>query len=210
VLLRLQRLGRTATACGYARRTDGARTAKRGTEARRWGDVKVIGTPNYGAPCVRGHAGGWGFALDESSGGFGWYEEDAAIGLSQGTEAILFTHTATIDTFHYYVDSVEVTAEATASRAALPSRVGTGNTGRGPESYFRAPRMSSTGSAATVHHRNLRYLKTNSATSTNAAFSPSVISMWYLPVPRAGSFLSIWSSSVATRTPSLVSVHLSP
>jgi hypothetical protein len=162
------------------------------------------------APCVRGHAGGWGFALDESSGGFGWYEEDAAIGLSQGTEAILFTHTATIDTFHYYVDSVEVTAEATASRAALPSRVGTGNTGRGPESYFRAPRMSSTGSAATVHHRNLRYLKTNSATSTNAAFSPSVISMWYLPGPRAGSFLSIWSSSVATRTPSLVSVHLSP
>ena len=57
-----------------------------------------------------GNSGGWGFALDESSGGFGWYEEDAAIGLSRDTEAILFTHTATIDTFHYYVDSVEVTA----------------------------------------------------------------------------------------------------
>jgi hypothetical protein len=31
------------------------RTAKTGTEARQWGGVKVIGTPNYGAPCVRGH-----------------------------------------------------------------------------------------------------------------------------------------------------------
>jgi hypothetical protein len=139
VLLRLQWLGRTATACGYARRTDGARTAKRGTEARRWGDVKVIGTPNYGAPCVRGHAGGWGFALDESSGGFGWYEEDAAIGLSQGTEAILFTHTATIDTFHYYVDSVEVTAEATASRAALPSPRWHGKHRSRPRIVFPSP-----------------------------------------------------------------------
>ena len=64
---------------------------------------------------------------------------DAAIGLSQGTEAILFTHTATIDTFHYYVDSVEVTAEATASRAALPSPRWHGKHRSRPRIVFPSP-----------------------------------------------------------------------
>jgi Family of unknown function (DUF6461) len=61
-------------------------------------------------PWIRvGTAGEWGFALDESSGGFGWYEEDAAIALSAGAEAVLLTHTPTIDTFHYYVNGTQVT-----------------------------------------------------------------------------------------------------
>ena len=61
-------------------------------------------------PWIRvGTTGEWGFAMDESSGGFGWYEEDAAIALSTGTEAVLLTHTGSIDTFHYYADGTEVT-----------------------------------------------------------------------------------------------------
>jgi hypothetical protein len=62
-------------------------------------------------PWIRvGTTGEWGFALDESAGGFGWYEEDAASALSAGTEAVLLTHTPSIDTFHYYADGAEVTA----------------------------------------------------------------------------------------------------
>jgi uncharacterized protein DUF6461 len=62
-------------------------------------------------PWIRvGEAGEWGFAIDESSGGYGGYEDGAALELSAGTEAALFTHTQTIDYFHYYVDSTEVTA----------------------------------------------------------------------------------------------------
>jgi hypothetical protein len=61
-------------------------------------------------PWIRvGSTGAWGFALDESSGGFGGYEEEAADDLSAGTEAVLLTHTASIDGFHYYSDGVEVT-----------------------------------------------------------------------------------------------------
>jgi Family of unknown function (DUF6461) len=62
-------------------------------------------------PWIRvGVAGEWGFAIDESSGGYGGYEDDAARELSAGTEAVLFTHTQAIDYFHYYVDGTEVTA----------------------------------------------------------------------------------------------------
>lgn len=62
-------------------------------------------------PWIRvGEAGGWGFAIDESSAGYGGYENDAARDLSAGTEAVLFTHTQTIDYFYYYVDGTEVTS----------------------------------------------------------------------------------------------------
>jgi hypothetical protein len=62
-------------------------------------------------PWIRvGVAGEWGFAIDESSSGYGGYEDGAARELSAGTEAVLFTHTQTIDYFHYYVDGTEVTA----------------------------------------------------------------------------------------------------
>jgi hypothetical protein len=62
-------------------------------------------------PWIRvGTTGGWGFALDESSSGFGDYEEEAASALSAGTEAVLLTHTASIDGFSYYADGSEVTA----------------------------------------------------------------------------------------------------
>ena len=62
-------------------------------------------------PWIRvGVAGEWGFAIDESSSGYGGYEDGAARELSAGTEAVLFTHTQTIDYFHYYVDCAEVTA----------------------------------------------------------------------------------------------------
>lgn len=57
-----------------------------------------------------GTTGEWGFALDESSGGFGDYEDEAAEALSAGTEAVLLTHTQSIDTFRYYADGTEVTA----------------------------------------------------------------------------------------------------
>lgn len=62
-------------------------------------------------PWIRvGVVGQWGFAVDESSCGYGGYEVGAARELSAGTEAVLFTHTQTIDYFHYYVDGTEVTA----------------------------------------------------------------------------------------------------
>lgn len=62
-------------------------------------------------PWIRvGTTGEWGFALDESASGFGDYAEDAAYALSAGTEAILVTHTASIDGFHYYADEIEVAA----------------------------------------------------------------------------------------------------
>jgi hypothetical protein len=62
-------------------------------------------------PWIRvGVAGEWGFAIDESSSGYGGYEDGAARELSEGTQAVLFTHTQTIDYFHYYVDGTEVTA----------------------------------------------------------------------------------------------------
>jgi Family of unknown function (DUF6461) len=62
-------------------------------------------------PWIRvGTAGEWGFAIDESSGGYGGYEEDAARALSAGSEAVLVTQTASISYFHYYVDGAEVTA----------------------------------------------------------------------------------------------------
>jgi Family of unknown function (DUF6461) len=62
-------------------------------------------------PWIRvGIAGEWSFAIDESSSGYGGYEDAAARQLSEGTEAVLFTHTQTIDYFHYYVDGAEVTA----------------------------------------------------------------------------------------------------
>lgn len=62
-------------------------------------------------PWIRvGTAGEWGFAIDESSGGYGGYEEDAARALSAGTEAVLVTQTASLSYFHYYVDGAEITA----------------------------------------------------------------------------------------------------
>ncbi len=59
-------------------------------------------------PWIRvGKEGEWAFAIDESAGGYGGYEEDAALELSAGTEVAWFSHTQTIDYFHYYVDAWE-------------------------------------------------------------------------------------------------------
>jgi hypothetical protein len=56
-------------------------------------------------PWIRvGVAGEWGFALDESTGGSGGYEEEAAAALAIGTDVVLFTHTQTIDYFSYSAD----------------------------------------------------------------------------------------------------------
>jgi len=61
-------------------------------------------------PWIRvGTAGEWAFAIDESSCGYGGYEEDAARELSAGTDLAWVTHTMTIDTFDYYRDGTEVT-----------------------------------------------------------------------------------------------------
>ena len=61
-------------------------------------------------PWIRvGTAGEWGFAIDESSAGVG-YEEDAALALSAGTEAVLVTRAEALSYFHYYVDGTEITA----------------------------------------------------------------------------------------------------
>jgi hypothetical protein len=57
-------------------------------------------------PWIRvGVAGEWGFALDESSAGYGGYEHAPA-----GTEAVLLTHTQTIDDFRYADDGTLVTS----------------------------------------------------------------------------------------------------
>ncbi|HEX4089648.1 MAG TPA: DUF6461 domain-containing protein [Trebonia sp.] len=72
-------------------------------------DYQEMDPPEH--PWIRvGTTGEWGFSLDESSGGFGGYEEDAAYALSVGAEAVLLTHVGPHNTFHYYVDDTEVTA----------------------------------------------------------------------------------------------------
>jgi hypothetical protein len=43
--------GEKGTACAQLQ---SVRTANSGTEAEQWGNVKVVGNPNYSAPCVRG------------------------------------------------------------------------------------------------------------------------------------------------------------
>lgn len=43
---------KTGAACAQLQ---SVRTADSGTEAEQWGNVKVIGKPDYAAPCVRGH-----------------------------------------------------------------------------------------------------------------------------------------------------------
>lgn len=50
-----------------------------------------------------GKAGEWAFAVDESSGGYGGYEEDAARELSASTEVVLLTYSE-IANFYYYVN----------------------------------------------------------------------------------------------------------
>ena len=117
----LKKEKKTGAACAQLQ---SVRTANSGTEAAQWGNVKVTGKPNLAAPYpdwsrtyppehpwIRvGTTGEWGFALDESASGFGDYAQDAAYALSAGTEAILVTHTASIDGFHYYADEIEVAA----------------------------------------------------------------------------------------------------
>lgn len=62
-------------------------------------------------PWVRaGTTGDWGFAIDESSSGWGGYEEDAARELSVGTDVVWVNFNQSLDTFWYYSDSVEVTS----------------------------------------------------------------------------------------------------
>lgn len=62
-------------------------------------------------PWIRvGVAGEWGFALDESMGGSGGYEDAAVAALAAGTEVVLFTHTQTIDHFSYYSNGTLVTS----------------------------------------------------------------------------------------------------
>jgi hypothetical protein len=62
-------------------------------------------------PWIRvGKTGEWAFAIDESAAGHGGYEDDAALELSAGTDVAYFSHTQTIDYFHYFADGVEVTA----------------------------------------------------------------------------------------------------
>jgi hypothetical protein len=88
----------------HARLVPGARIE----EALRYPDWRDTSPREH--PWIRvGVAGEWGFAVDESSGGYGGYEEDAALELSAGRDAVLFTHTAGPDAFHYYVDGIEVT-----------------------------------------------------------------------------------------------------
>jgi hypothetical protein len=61
-------------------------------------------------PWIRvGVAGEWGFALDESSAGYGGYEHAAAAALLASTEVVLVTHTQTIDNFSYCADGALVT-----------------------------------------------------------------------------------------------------
>jgi hypothetical protein len=62
-------------------------------------------------PWIRvGTAGDWGFAIDESSGGWGGYEEDAARELSVGTDVVWVNFNMSLDSFRYYADSAEVTS----------------------------------------------------------------------------------------------------
>jgi hypothetical protein len=62
-------------------------------------------------PWIRaGQAGEWGFAIDESSAGYGGYEGAAPHELSVGTDVAWFSWTQTIDYFHYLADGAEVTA----------------------------------------------------------------------------------------------------
>ena len=62
-------------------------------------------------PWIRvGVAGEWGFALDESSAGYGGYEEDAAAALAASTDVVLFTHTQTIDYFSYSAGGTATTS----------------------------------------------------------------------------------------------------
>jgi hypothetical protein len=62
-------------------------------------------------PWIRaGQAGEWGFAIDESSAGYGGYEDAAAHELSAGTDVAWFSWTQTIDYFHYLAYGTEVTA----------------------------------------------------------------------------------------------------
>jgi hypothetical protein len=61
-------------------------------------------------PWIRvGVAGEWGFALDESSAGYGGYENEAAGALAAGTDVALLTHTQTIDDFSYSAGGTLVT-----------------------------------------------------------------------------------------------------
>lgn len=48
----LKKEKKTGAACAQLQ---SVRTASKGSEAAQWGNVKVIGTPNHAAPCVRGH-----------------------------------------------------------------------------------------------------------------------------------------------------------
>jgi hypothetical protein len=59
----LQEEGKKGTACAQLQ---SVRTSRRGSEAAQWGNVKVIGKPNYAAPCVRGHVPS---RLNDSTGG---------------------------------------------------------------------------------------------------------------------------------------------
>jgi hypothetical protein len=58
------------------------RTANSGSEAAQWGNVKVIGTPDYGAVCVRGHIP---LRLNSSTGGsYGTFIEDQRLFAGDG------------------------------------------------------------------------------------------------------------------------------
>ena len=48
----LKKEKKTGAACAQLQ---SVRTSNSGSEAAQWGGVKVIGSPNYAAPCVRGH-----------------------------------------------------------------------------------------------------------------------------------------------------------
>ena len=62
-------------------------------------------------PWIRvGVAGEWGFALDESTAGYGGYEDDAAAALAASTDVVLLTHTQTIDYFSYSAGGTATTS----------------------------------------------------------------------------------------------------
>ena len=77
-------------------------------EAIRYPDWQETYPPDH--PWIRvGTSGEWTFVIDESSSGYGGYEQDAALELSASTDVVLFTHNMGMDHFHYYVNDTEVT-----------------------------------------------------------------------------------------------------
>ena len=117
-------------------------------------------------PWIRvGVAGEWGFALDESTAGYGGYEDAAVAALAAITEVVLFTHTQTIDDFRYCVDGTVVTSfepmRGSDRYGTEPDRfVGADATGQAPDGHRRRHRRGPNERAAADADRRARHLGT--------------------------------------------------